>query len=81
MRRGTTRFDAISGGTGSTASRGLFRADRAGCRVAFLSALRYLQNRAKAEGADAIIAPALRRVTCDGDPISARHDLRRWDGC
>ena len=44
-------------------SHGVIRDDRSGCRVAFLSAIRFLQNRAVEQGADAIIE--IRSVTMD----------------
>jgi len=50
-------------------TRGVFRADHSGCRVAFLSAIRYLQNRAKETGADAIIE--IKSVTLDQELESA----------
>jgi hypothetical protein len=36
-------------------TRGLFRSDRTGCRVAFISALRELQVKAQRQGADAVV--------------------------
>lgn len=59
----------ISTETTDRSTRGIFRSDRGGCRVAFLSALRYLQNRAKAAGADAIIE--IKSVTLDRELESA----------
>lgn len=59
----------ISTDTAHRSTRGVFRSDRSGCRVAFLSALRVLQERARAAGADAVIE--IKSVTMDQELASA----------
>ena len=59
----------ISTDTAERSTRGVFRGDRSSCRVAFLSALRALQERATAAGADAVIE--IVSITMDQEHASA----------
>ena len=59
------RGKVLSTVTTEQASRGAFRSDEASCRVAFLTALRELQERARSGGGDAVV-----------DIVSVTRDVR-----